>query len=107
MIQTGLYQIVALPDVDETALAGRLAELGDGTGVVGLTRVTSGFAARVLRRRGTVPFYVWELTVRLMTAVDYAFDENIGRLNEALKGLGVVADLDVYTETSSGNEGQP
>jgi hypothetical protein len=98
MVQTGIYTIVLLPGAEEAALVRRLAELGDGSGVAQLTRVTSGFEARSLRHRGDLPVYLWLLTVRLVTAVDYDFGQNVARLAEALNGVGVVVGLETYAE---------
>ena len=98
MVETGLYEIVLDPGAEEAALVGRLAELGDGTGVAQLTRVTSGFEARTLRRRGALPVYLWALTVRLMTSLEYDFEQNVGRLGDALKGVGVVVGVQSYAE---------
>jgi hypothetical protein len=96
MIEIGFYDIALLPGTDEAAFVARMAELGDGTGVVQLTRVTVGFEARLLRRDGTPTIYAWMLTARLMTSVGYDFGQNVDRLQEAIKDVGIVVGVEHY-----------
>jgi hypothetical protein len=98
MKQLGLYEIAPLPGTDPGALTARLAELGDGTGVVQLTRVTSGFDAAIYRRPGPIPLYVWALTARIMTSIEYSFAENVGRLQESIKDVGIVVGLQTFID---------
>jgi len=102
MIELGLYDIALLPGVEEHALVEKLAGLGDGMGVVQLTRVTVGFEARTLRRAGSPTTYTWMLTATLMSAAGYEFAQNIERLQAAINDVGVVVGVHHFFALDAG-----
>lgn len=94
---TGLYQIALLGQVDEQAFVEHMAKrvFEDAT-VLQATRITRHFAHQILRRKGSLRQYAWQVTVDLMTDAGYDFDQNVERVQESIREFGVVIGVDAY-----------
>jgi hypothetical protein len=102
MKMTGLFHIALLPDTDETAFVKRMATvLNDGANPFQATRITSGFSHRLLKRQSRFADYAWQTTVDLVTDHGYDFDQNAGSVQAAIKGMGLLTGIDVYTHVDS------
>jgi hypothetical protein len=102
MLAIGNYRLVLHPDADPGALEAQL--VGDDTGIqLQLTRITTGMDHRLLRRTATgsqsliAREYVWQVSVQLMAEnVRYDFEENLERIQDAVREHATVLGVDVF-----------
>lgn len=101
MRQLGLYDIALLPSADEDAFVAHMRMEGaDDRGILQLTRITSGFQLRLLRRASRR--YAWLVTAQLVTDAGYDFGQNLERLQADIADFGVVLGVDTLTEVDTG-----
>jgi hypothetical protein len=92
----GIYHIALLPEADEAAF---VTHMEGAEGVLQLTRVTSGFEPRLLRREATTDGlrgYAWHVSAQLVGDAGYSFAQNVPRLAAGIAPFGVVAGVDAY-----------
>lgn len=98
MKMTAMFHIALLADASESAFVTRMNDVVfKDVSAMQLTRTTAAFAHKLLKKQSRIPAYVWQATVDLVTDREYNFAENIERVQNAIKGAGVVTGLDVYT----------
>jgi hypothetical protein len=104
MLAIGNYRLVLHPNADPAALESQLA--GHDTGFqLQLTRITTSVDHRLLRRTEPGPDhqlsreYVLQVSVQLMASdVRYDFDENLERIQSAVRDRATVLGVDVFAE---------
>jgi hypothetical protein len=98
MKMTAMFHIALLPDANESAFTQRMTEsVFKDLAVFALTRTTAAFAHQLLKKQSRIPAYVWQATVDLVTDHEYDFEGNVDRVRAAIKGMGVVTSVEVYT----------
>src|SRR5262245_23379746 len=103
MTMTCVYCIALLPAADEQAFARHMTNVVfKTTGVMQLTRTTSGFDHHLLKIGGDLRQYAWQATVRLVNDAGYNFAQNNERVQEAIKKFGVLIGLEQYTHLEVG-----
>jgi hypothetical protein len=103
MQMTGVYQIALLTQVTERAFVDHMTTsvFADAT-VLQATRITTGFTHQLLRRKGNLRQYAWQVTVDLVTDAGYDFDQNTERVQERIRDFGIVIGVDTYTNVTPG-----
>jgi hypothetical protein len=95
----GVYHIDLLETADEGAFAVHMAEkVFKSVKILQLTRTTSGFNHKLLKRTGGARQFAWLVTVHLVSGPGYDFEQNVERLQASLENFGVVKGVDTYTE---------
>jgi len=98
MKMTAMFHMALLPDANGSAFVTRMTEsVSKDVAAFALTRTTAASAHRLLKKQSRIPAYVWQATVDLMTDHEYDFEGNVERVRAAIKGMGVVTGLEVYT----------
>lgn len=102
MKMVGVYHIALLPTADETAFVRHMAgEVFPSTSILQLTRITSGFSHRLLKRSGQLHQFAWNVTVQLVTDAGYDFQQNVERIQASLQAFGLVIGIDTFTELAT------
>lgn len=102
MRMLGVYHIALLPTADETAFVGHMtAKVFPRSDILQLTRVTSGFTHRLLKRAGQLDQFAWNVTVQLMTDAGYDFEQNVERIQASLQAFGLLIGVDTFTELAT------
>jgi hypothetical protein len=98
----GHFRFVLHPTADPAAFEALLGSL-DPSAVLQLTRVTSGFDARLLavRRPDTEPAstfpparYIWEVSVRTVNDLPYDFGQNAERVQALVTELATLTSVE-------------
>ena len=98
MQMVGVYHIALLPSADETAFVTHMTEeVFPSTGILQLTRITSGFSHRLLEHSGHLHQFAWSVTVQLVTDSGYDFQQNVERIQASLQPFGLVIGVDTFT----------
>ena len=97
MTMTGLFHITLSPAANEDAFVEHMnTVVFKNAASMQLTRITRSIEHDLLKGRGPVPTYAWQVRVRLETDHEYDFAQNIPRVQEAVGAAGVLSGLDVY-----------
>jgi hypothetical protein len=97
MIMTGLFHITLSPTANEEAFVAHMTDVVfNDPGSMQSVRNATGIKHELLKGRGPVPTYIWQVRVALMTEQEYNFDRNVERVQQAVAGSGVLSGLDVY-----------
>lgn len=102
MEMLGMYQIALLTTADEDAFVSHMTgEVFPSHDLLQLTRITSGFSHRLLKRPGNLRQYVWKVTAHLVTSASYDFTQNVERLQASIEEFGLVIGVDTYSEIAA------
>ena len=97
MKMTGLFHLTLLPSTVDTTFEKELTEVAfTNVSAMQSTRITTGVDHVLLKKRGELRQYVWQVDVDQMTNHDYDFAQNLARVQEALKDMAVVTGVEVY-----------
>jgi hypothetical protein len=101
----GHYRLALHPGAVAAELETLLSSLR-GENILQLTRVTSGFSERVLTgytQEGNPtpgPHYIWEVTVRLVTDVQYDFADSAERVQQAVAEYATLVSVEGFREAA-------
>jgi hypothetical protein len=102
MIMTGLFHITLSPTADESAFVTHMTDVVfKEPDAMQSVRNCTGIDHELLRGRGPVPTYAWQVRVRLMTDSEYNFDRNIERVQKAVEGMGTLSGLEIYVNVGA------
>jgi hypothetical protein len=101
----GVYHVDLLETANEGDFAAHMTEkVFKSVKILQLTRTTSGFSHKLLKRAGRPREFAWLVTVHLVAGPGYNFEQNVERLQASVEKFGNVKGVDNYTEIGEADD---